>query len=401
MINAEKALECLRSSLESMHLRYEVSNLTDKLVELDVINNSVSIPVWFDTSKQLYGFNLLAGGCKTYADIGEFKSFFLIYIDIYTKFIPTAKAIANVFDTVIGQTTVYENFTGNRKSGYTASFRCLGLSTNGVLIFKDKFYHAKYVKYNEDHSKTRVLKEYFYDYDENGDLVLLPNAESYFDRLCSAYSDSTTVDIERVEDARFNIKIEGMTLDVTVKFAYTSLWYVVNAINGEAVSLGEVRDLPNPYSLEDLYMHCSNWYNDNMVGMPVESDEIAVPEVDIPGSVSESDSLPEEDNEVASEVDDEEGGVDPMNSDFEVVKVVDSNGKATSLQFVLNGNLYNMSVDAAESLGIPVNRICEETELVAKRGILLTSKEKEMRCFAEDISGNRKMCQKVLEALFE
>ena len=68
MLYAESALEQLRGSFNKLGLDYNTSRLDERLVELNVAKHNVEVKVWFDVDKQIFGFDMLQGGCKTYSD---------------------------------------------------------------------------------------------------------------------------------------------------------------------------------------------------------------------------------------------------------------------------------------------------------------------------------------------
>lgn len=76
-------------------------------------------------------------------------------------------------------------------------------------------------------------------------------------------------------------------------------------------------------------------------------------------------------------------------------------GENKAVRFIDSDKLYDMSIEKALSLGIPVSRICDTEERRNIRGIFMTDSEKHSRIFAEDITDNDELCASLVDRLFE
>lgn len=272
MIHAEDGMRQLRDFLSSHNLSHDVMSLSENKVDIVVKENNIEIPVWFDVTNQAFGFDMITGGSKSYNDFSQFSELLVTYVELNTKFIPSAKIIADAFCMTQSCQSVYENFSGNRKSGYTAKFRCLNDNIKGILVQHNPgMYIAKLVEYTEDRTKYRVLVEYQYEFSETGDLVLVPNSYSYWDRLCSDYETDEALDISRTDYTRYIFTIDKTVIDAEVMFNYLNISYQVYTIDGDLCAKPVILD--NPYDLREL--------RDKCLAIKQGIDSMSVPNVDV------------------------------------------------------------------------------------------------------------------------
>ena len=66
------------------------------------------------------------------------------------------------------------------------------------------------------------------------------------------------------------------------------------------------------------------------------------------------------------------------------------------LQFNVDKVFYNVSIEVADSLGLPLSIVDEEVKLIRNRGVFLTEDEKKARSFAKDVTQDEAMCQKLV-----
>lgn len=403
MIYVESALEQLRNSFDSSGLRYELGELDEKRVEINVVKNGVEVRTWFDVEKQIYGFNMIQGGCKTYGSIEDFEKFFATYLAIHTDFLPSAKAVADVFEKEVEVSSIYDNFSGNKQSGYIAQFRVLGQEDNLILISKTpEGYTAKYGNSIEDGSKFKILVEYKYEVDEVGNVSVIPTIHSYIHELSVRYKDNDQVDIERIGVDEFTYTIEGLTIRAKVVFMYRDVKYVVSDIGGYSVDFE--CSLDDYLELSALFMVCKDKYDDltccedEVASEDDEEVEVYEPsyeeqEHSMGNGVAEGFEVPEEPMEEKEEV--------AQGMEFSIKAIVASDNSVRALQFITDDGIYTMSVDKAKELGIPVDRIDERVSCVRRRGILITEDELALRSFSQDISDNVEMCQRLFDSIFE
>lgn len=309
MIHAEEGMRQLRDFLSSHNLSHDVMSLSENKVDIVVKENNIEIPVWFDVTNQAFGFDMITGGSKSYNDFSQFSELLVTYVELNTKFIPSAKIIADAFCMTQSCQSVYENFSGNRKSGYTAKFRCLNDNIKGILVQHNPgMYIAKLVEYTEDRTKYRVLVEYQYEFSETGDLILVPNSYSYWDRLCSDYETDEALDISRTDYTRYIFTIDKTVIDAEVMFNYLNISYQVYTIDGDLCAKPVILD--NPYDLREL--------RDKCLTIKQGIDTMSVPNMDEEEVVESAD--------VAESL--ESGGVTEAPESTEVTDIVESDDVA-------------------------------------------------------------------------
>lgn len=93
----------------------------------------------------------------------------------------------------------------------------------------------------------------------------------------------------------------------------------------------------------------------------------------------------------------EVGGVDIKSFNLQVVTY---NDEPVIVQVVGSDYIYNISVEKAGKLGLPVYRLTDTVEAVNHRGMLLSPTEIERKSFAEDITGNEVLCKRVIDAFW-
>ena len=392
---------------------------------------------------------MLNGGCKTYEDFGEFEGFLTTYLKIYTDFIPSAKVVADAFEATQGVNSVYDNFSGNKQTGYTARFMVLGKSDFDVLVSKETdCYVAKLVQYIEDGSRYKVLSEYKYEVDEVRNVSLIPTIHSYMNELSRRYSESDTVDINRNDINAFEFIIEGLSIVATVDFMYKQISYNIATVGGFEFNKTWTPDtLDEAYNLSALYLFCKDFYDDSVaendsddsedsyVNTSEQSSEVEethnveyteeqeseqMQTVEDDGFDSdfgdETNLVPqsseiEHEQEVKQNIDTKsdypaqiDSSVDGNNSEIEEddfsIKTFKNNGVVISVQFTTSDSIYNISADKCSDLGLPLERITDEVKVIKKHGMLMTEDEVKLHTFAKDITNNDEKCQEIVSKLF-
>lgn len=419
MIYVETALEQLRNSFDELGLVYNIDKLDENSVQLGVVKNSVEIKVWFNADKQIFGFDMLQGGCKTYTEFSEFEKFFNTYLTIHTEFLPSAKAVADEFEKVLGASSIYDNFQGNNKQGYVAQFRLLGQDDKIILISRvPEGYVAKLGSYVDDGSRFKVLSEYKYEVDEVNNVSLIPTIHSYMAELSRRYSEDDSISIERIGVDEFYFNIEGLSIKVKVEFIYKEIRYLVESINNYNVDFSCTLD-DDPYKLSSLYMICKDKYDDlsceseeincqNVTEQSVDSIDKSEQELENTYADNSSKELETVSTEDSDEIcmntksdEDKLQEISEVNMEFSIKTIIGSDNTVRSLQFITADGIYIMSLDKAKELGIPVERIDEHATYMNKHGIVVTEDEVNKHCFSKDISDNADLCRQLFNSIFE
>lgn len=452
MLYSDSALEQLRTCLTNNGYPFEMNQLDEKIVRLNVKISDYIIPVWFLVDKQIFGFDMINGGSKTCSSIEDFNKYFTTYIHINVDFIPKAKLIADVFEKDLGVNSVYDTFSGNKEEGYVAKFRILSIPGQYFLVSQDTtLYVARLVTYSEDGSRFKVLKEYKYDLDDVGNVTNIPTIHSYLAKLTELYGESDTVDIDRVGINSFVFNIEGLNIKADVVFSYTEISYDIKSVNG--VEFNQFITPEDPYELQALYLECHDAYEAKLIDVEEEpvsngvEDEQSLDEVQetekqgaeeqeteeqLPNEEQLAEEVPTEeeipverepqieetalDNEDIGQVTSEDSSFDEtseqqeMNleeeqtlesNDFSVKKVIGSDNKDAGLQFVVDGSIYFINAETAVNLGVPLARFSEIVCTKEKHGVVMTTDEIDLHTFSKDVSSDAKQCKKLIFRIFE
>lgn len=460
MLYSDSALEQLRGFLNSHGYPYETNQLDEKTVRLNAKIGDYVIPVWFLVDKQIFGFDMINGGSKTYPSINEFEKYFTTYTYIYTNFIPKAKLVADKFEQDIKINSVYDIFSGNKEEGYTAKFRVLSHPNRAILVDEeDTIYTAKLVEYVEDGTKFKLITEYKYELDDVGNVSNVPTIYSYYAELGNLYGDSDTIDIDRIGFSTFVFHIEGMDIKADVLFSYKRIFYSIQEINGVAVD--EEVDLDDPYRLQDLYLKCSDLYELNSIDVDVaseetqqesteatendfieesnstveveatekvenseepenleeteteqetietaeetetsESEEQSVQDTDFEDENITNDSEDEtSESETSANEDKEDSSLETGN--FSVKKVLGLKSEDYGLQFIDGETIYFVDAQVATQLGVPLDRFSEVVSTVEKHGVVMTADEISMHTFSKNVSSDEDVCKKLIFRIFE
>lgn len=458
MLYSDSALEQLRTCLTNNGYPFEMNQLDEKIVRLNVKVSDYIIPAWFLVDKQIFGFDMINGGSKTCSSIEDFNKYFTTYIHINVDFIPKAKLITDAFEKDLGVNSVYDTFSGNKEEGYVAKFRILSTPGQYFLVSQDTtLYVARLVTYSEDGSRFKVLKEYKYDLDDVGNVTNIPTIHSYLAKLTELYGESDTVDIDRVGINSFVFNIEGLSIKADVVFSYTEISYDIKSVNG--VEFNQFITPEDPYELQALYLECHDAYEAKLIDVEEEqssngveeqgSEEEQLPneeqeteeqgvEEQLPSEeqIADDEQLAEEvpaeeetpvkeepqveetvsDNEDTSQVTSEDSSFDEtseqqeMNleeeqtlesNDFSVKKVIGSDNKDAGLQFVVDGSIYFINAETAVNLGVPLARFSEIVGTKEKHGVVMTTDEIDLHTFSKDVSSDVEQCKKLIFRIFE
>lgn len=88
-------------------------------------------------------------------------------------------------------------------------------------------------------------------------------------------------------------------------------------------------------------------------------------------------------------------------SSYVNVKVVRLGGRPLCLQFFVSGKFYNIGVEKAAEMGIPLGAIAESTTMVTKRGVSMSEDERQAKVFAIDVTDDAEKCAWLYSLLFE
>ena len=162
MYNSNEALKALSDALANI-VEVKVDSVTDDKVSLYGVRGKITFGIFFDTQKQLFGFNLLTGGVKTFKTIEQFVAMFDTYAYINVVFIPKAKVVADTFEKDLSLNSVYKTFVGNKNIGFSAIFQVLGADTQLIVTEckEDYLFKAEYVQPMTDREKKVIAVRYY------------------------------------------------------------------------------------------------------------------------------------------------------------------------------------------------------------------------------------------------
>lgn len=417
MYYSDNVLSLFRENLNNV----EIVESSNKMVKATTVVNNIAFSLWFDCDKQLFGFDMLQGGIKSYQSFEDFISNLNTYIFINTYFIPTAKLIADVFEQVLQVNTVYSSFEGNKNGGFSAIFAVLGESNKQVIIknVKDNIFEASYLEYTDDKSRRKSLLQYDYKVDKAGNAVLVPTIDYYTTQIFAKYGKSETVEIRRtgISEFRFSYN-DGLSILVSIVITDDlKISYIVKEVLYNNVSLDYDGDLPiildDAFDLNELYNNFS-FLIPSEENTPDEEPESGVEPISEEESEDEDDSdelsdddLDEpDDSEDLEDFEEDEDDADeevesvPLVDDFKLVTVKDKCDVIKSVRFIFSDKYYDIDISRALELHIPVHLIVESDKEDVIRGMLITSRELKTRIFAKNITEDDVLCNELVNKLF-
>ena len=417
MYYSDNVLSLFRENLDNV----EIVESSNKFVRATTVVNNITFSLWFDCDKQLFGFDMLQGGVKSYQSFEDFIGNLNTYIFINTYFIPTAKLIADVFEQVLQVNTVYSSFEGNKNGGFSAIFAVLGENNKQVIIrnIKDDIFEASYLEYTDDKSRRKSLLQYDYKVDKAGNAVLVPTIDYYTTQIFAKYGKSETVEIRRtgISEFRFSYN-DGLSILVSIVITDDlKISYVVKEVLYNNVSLDYDGDLPiildDAFDLNELYNNFS-FLIPSEEGTPDEEPEEELDsgvesedeedsdddDLDEPDDSEDLEDFEEDFEEDEDDAEDEEIESVPLVDDFKLVTVKDKCDVVKSVRFVFSDKYYDIDISRALELHIPVHLIVESDKEDVIRGMLITSRELKSRIFAKNITEDDVLCNELVNKLF-
>ena len=101
-----------------------------------------------------------------------------------------------------------------------------------------------------------------------------------------------------------------------------------------------------------------------------------------------------------SDLDEEDIDLNAGLLDIAEVTVIYEEGVASYIRFYTKNYIYDMNLDVASSLGLPISRIVDKEDKVKVKGILITPGEIRLHKFAIDISEDIELCNDLFFSLF-
>lgn len=428
----DEASNLLTNWLSGRGYTYVQSKLSSDCVEYDVSINNTSIKVWFDASKQLFGFDRLHGGVKT----GSFEVIseqFDNYIEINSVLIPEAKLVADVYERTLDIKSVFDTFVGKAETGYTVKFRNIADKTKGIRVKssldEDNTYQALYVEYTGDNSYS-VIDERLYELDRLSGRVVEVKDEDDFSLKDLACEDATWYeDDEILVYDKDNLYLEFETDDdgvvlvrgnnglyhtlgikLTSKTLSELIDEVLNLECWEHIPLyEEVRDNLTEndeliiedklYALKSkgttLLIRDNNKWVSVKDGFALEgfimSHSSAESVVDVAEEFSTQGVFAQE-----SKKEEKKEQTEP--TDIQIKKLM-KDGKLIFVRFIVDGSIYDIQPEEVEKYGLSCNRIKDETEVFLRFGMEMTEDELIMKKFAILIKDEEKV-QEIIASLF-
>lgn len=242
MYNSNEALKALTDVLANI-VEVQVDSVTDDKVSLYGVRGKITFGIFFDTQKQLFGFNLLTGGVKTFKTIEQFVAMFDTYAYINVVFIPKAKVVADTFEKDLSLNSVYKTFVGNKNIGFSAIFQVLGADTQLIVTEckEENLFKADYVQPMTGGDKT-ILTERYYVLSVKDDGSMECYRKLEISEILDTLMKKSWEDADKFLDFKV---LNGGIFEVTMKdFSYRmevevttelDIVFKLIAVNGEAV----------------------------------------------------------------------------------------------------------------------------------------------------------------------
>lgn len=260
-LQADEAIAKFRACYDDAELDYEVAESDVNFVRVTVNRDDISIETWFEVDSQLWGFDLLQGGRKSFDTFEEFEDFLGTYLNIHTVFIPTSKLVVDYFASENDLQAVYDSFSGNKKNGYIAKFKVLGAGDQSVMVQRvTEGYLLRLVVPDADSQRMKVRAEYKYDVNENGEVTPIPTMHRFVHDLKSRYANDSSTQIQRVSENVFSFSIEDLIITAEITFNYLEVQYHITEVGCYDADISV--SPADPCDLSAVYMACKDFYDD-------------------------------------------------------------------------------------------------------------------------------------------
>lgn len=437
----DEASKLLTDWLSSRGYEFAQSKLTADCAEYDVRVNNAYIKVWFDSGKQLFGFDRLHGGVKT----GSFDAIseqFDNYIEINSVLIPDSKLIADTYERHLGIKTVFDTFVGRAETGYTVKFRDIANKAKGIRVKpsldEDNVYQALYVEYTGDNSYVVIDELQYRLNNETGEVTQIQEEEPFSlrDLACDDAIWYESDEVLVYDKDNMYLAFEMDNDGVVLVRGNNGLYYTqgiklvssksLDSLISEVLDLEcwehiplyeELRDILNEkdeliidgkvYSLRSkgttLYIKDNNkWVEIKdsfalegfiMSHTSAESVVDMVSELDTKG-VSEEPTTKEEPKKEPVQAQTKDSSF----SDIQIKKLM-KEGKFVFVRFVVDGSIYDISPEKVEEYGLTTDRIKENSEVFLRFGMEMTEEELTLKKFATVVKTDDKI-KEVIASLF-
>lgn len=410
MYNSNEALKALTDALANI-VDVQVDSVTDDKVSLYGVRGKITFGIFFDTQKQLFGFNLLTGGVKTFKSIEQFTAMFDTYAYINVVFIPKAKVVADTFEKDLSLNSVYKTFVGNKNIGFSAIFQVLGADTQLIVTERkeENLFKADYVQPVTGGEKN-ILSERYYvlSVEDDGKIscsVKLDVADVLDVLMKKSWEGADKfIDFKVLEGGIFEVTMKDFSYRMAVEItAEHEILFKLIAVNDRAVEPYHIK----PEDWQDLSGISDSVLSvyDNM--LKTSSEPIDEPTEVAEETIEAEESVEEEPvGEVAEPVD-EEAPTETVEELTEVDEPTEAAKEVAEEVEESTENVAEFTGDAEESFEVVEESLEEVTEEpVAEETVEATSEsvkepieEKEMNDLRLCLAYKGKECQGVLASL--
>lgn len=443
--------ERLVAYIESLGYAYNVAKQDERGIQLDVSKGNFTLKVVYDGADDIYGFFVIGVGIKPFDTFEEFRDYFETYMSIHTDFLPKANMMSEFFEKHRGIIATYSHFIGNMKDGYTALFNVNGEPAQTISVdYRGNLYRLRYNINNE------VVATYGFVLDETDRITPVMTPDYYFDLMTERMKKiSDEYDFNRISDNSFFLREKATDLKLVYSIIrpkdYNKPYCSVTKVNNIDVSIdwheeaildvaslyAHVRVNINPESIgemptavetvteevteevaetvtEDALEEVASELIDTVVDETVEdteddstedSDEEVYEEsvnMDIPDSFNEVFGNEEHEQTVPDTVAVSvmsDGGLENMGK-IEL-SLVQKDGVIVSVRFKTEDGLFDMPVETAKKLGVPVKRIVSCSDIEVINGMLMTREEFNCKQFATELDDSDDLCRVLIDHLFD
>lgn len=392
-------------------------------------NSTVEIKFSFKT--QVFIFDTLRGKSTTLTSMDSIKANVETYFYLESDFKPKAQAVGDVF-----KSTFYKDkqvsLKGNRGSmsaGFTLIYSVKDTNQEVHVRLENKEKDIFSVSVIDDSS---VLLTYNYILDEVGNISLLPTLDYFSTKILEDYKDNSCVTVTKIGANKYKFSFKD-SLDISVEVIQNEAYelkYIVTQVQYNGVDLQNAHlgiiDIPDVFNLTDVY---SNYdyllseddieettdeapvervteeeyieeikpIDDKVAETTVEKNQTEEVETNQSEEVNKTDEI-DKVEEIEAIKPEEENKAD-MEDDFNIVLITYENNPVY-VRFVFSDKYYDIDIETSKSLGIPISHIIASESQYNKRGILVTDMEISNKLFAEDISSDKEICNKLISKLY-
>ena len=254
MIHLDSALAMYRELFDKYGYEFKEESINDGNLLLSVTNNGLTLSVWFDESRQTFGFNMLNGVGKMFNSINEFETLFTTYFYINTEFLPNVELVAKQYNSETNYNLIYDKFVGNINDGFRAVYNVAEDSTLKINIFVNNGNYVLLMVKLENNTNKQVDEQTYMVNDGVVTRLIIYDIRYFVSNIFNKYNNDDNINIERTGTNEFLVQYNehSSSISFAVEFPNedSAVYNVLEYISEE---YRHTFDIPFNVDMQDIF----------------------------------------------------------------------------------------------------------------------------------------------------